>query len=409
MDSVENWYRKRYALGGAAIGGGAGFGIAHLLKSSATVKLLSTIAGAGVGGLTGYHIGKRKDLERLNDVRVLDGNDAHLKIREALGPGKGDVPGVFIQNAMYSDKSLESGRDVDNLVRTKKDQTTNELTANAVSGNPEYTRTRLSQIEQYLKENDDWERASLFSNVYRHKKTHAIFDLGEYKRRLRRAVPQYNYEPGDNAFAQALPKLPNIGFIPDQLYTHSVHLPLSDEARKKLYSAFNNPMRKLMMTQYGSGTPNRWTSSPGTVSGTHDMSSDLGNIYGHEYNHVGSARVSNNLLPANTEHGALGGEPVIVNGQRIPQAHGPYSVKPAEVIQHLKALNQRYHKLTGKYVKDKQSFYDAIRHMSSNLNDVDSEGRRSLQMLAGLYNESRRDPRFARALQNYAELAPVLV
>lgn len=396
MNNPTTWYRKRYALGGGIIGGASGYGIAHLLKGSSLTKLISAIAGAGLGGTIGYQIGKNKDIARLSDVSVLKDDDTLKSIGDAM-PLKTLGGKIVVDQTGYSDMALGAGIDADNTINSKGDKVTNKDTANAIASNANYTKIRLKQIENYLKNSDQWERASLFGGVYRNKRTNAIYDLSEYKKRLHRSVAQYDAtlkNIGPFAMDWSMTDSP-VG----HLYDSFVHIPMTEKTRKDFIKLIKHPVMHLARGLHN--VPNFETSSFGTaMTGVGNNKAIIGGVNSHEYNHIGSIAISDNLMPSNiigTDKGL---------NERIK---GAYSIRPAEVAQHLTALNQRYHRMTGEYVKDKDSFFKAVKHMARNIQDVGPEGRRTLQMLAGLYNDSKRNPEFERALQNYAEIAPVLI
>lgn len=396
MNNPTTWYRKRYALGGGVLGGATGYGIAHLLKGSSLTKLISAVAGAGIGGIAGYQIGKSKDIHRLSDVSVLEGDNTKRMIDNAVG--RRNVFGnLTVPSSGYSEKAYEAGDAVDRLIQEKGDSVTAGDTANAVANNAEYTKTRLNQIEQYLKDSDQWERASLFGSVYRNKRTNAIYDLGVYKRRLNKSVPQFDTH---SPYAIGIPYTARMNDAARYLFGRSAHIPKSEESKNKLRKLFNSA-RMRDHKRYGDLYLGADTSSFGTpMVGTpkEKTNSAAGQVSGHEYNHIGSALISDNLMPSNIQGTGMG-----------VATKDYYSVDPGEVTQHISALNQRYHRLTGDYVKDKSSFFKAVKHLSQHIRDVDSEGRRTLQMLGGLSNDSKYYRPYERLLQNYAELAPVLI
>ena len=396
MNNPETWYRKRYALGGGIIGGASGYGIAHLLKGSSLTKLVSALAGAGIGSIAGYQIGKAKDIHRLSDTKLLEGDDTKQRIGESM-PTKDMFGRIAVQQSGYDDEAFDAGVAADKIITSKGDSVTNRDTANAIANNANYTKIRLKQIENYLKTSDQWERASIFGSVYRNKRTNAIYDLGQYKKRLHRAVPQYDAtltQVGPFAMDHMMTNSP-VGYLYDSL----VHIPTTGKTRKATMRLFNQPGSSIVKAL--SGTPGLTTSSYATPAmGINNESSLIGAVSGHEYNHVGSLAISPNMLPSNIPGTGM--------GMKEPYKRA-YAVIPAEVTQHLSALNQRYHRLTGDYVKDKESFYRAVKYMAKNIRKVGPEGRRTLQMLAGLYNDSNGRPELERALQNYAELAPVLI
>ena len=347
MNNVETWYRKRYALGGGIIGGAGGYGIAHLLKGSPLVKLLSSVAGATAGGAAGYYIGKNKDIKRMSDVSAIRNDDTLKKLDDALIHTNMLLNGVKrTPNPSYSDVAYKSGEDIDDVIKRKGDKTTAKDTSNATAGSDAYTATRLDQIKEYLATSDSWEKASIFSDVYRNKKTNAIFDLGAYKRRLNRAVPLF-----DTATPYAMNVLnrsdaPNIPSIAKYLYGRSVHIPLSEKNKDSVVNVLRSKHLRQRddIANIATGID---TSSYGTpFSKAENKKSIIGQLSGHEYNHAGSGLISDNLLPSN----------IVGSGKGVPEGlKSLYSVSPAEVTQHLSALNQRYHRLTGDYVKDKET------------------------------------------------------
>lgn len=403
MNNVETWYRKRYALGGGIIGGAGGYGVAHLLKGSPLVKLLSSVAGATAGGAAGYYIGKNKDIKRMSDVSAIRNDDTLKKLDDALIHKNMLFDGLKrTPNPSYSAIADKPGEDIDDVIKIKGDKATAKDTSNATAGSDAYTATRLDQIKEYLSTSDSWEKASIFRDVYRNKKTNAIFDLGAYKRRLNKSVPVFDTA---NPYAINLPNRADSLHLPSlakYLYGRSVHIPLSDKNKDSVIKALSSDHLRRKDDVANIAT-NIDTSSYGTpYSKSENRNSIIGQLIGHEYNHAGSGLISDNLLPSNIQG----------SGKGMPEhLKSMYSGIPAEVTQHLSALNQRYHRLTGDYVKDKDSFFRVVKHMSGNIRNVDAEGRRSIQMLAGLFNAAKKtkNQMFERALQNYAEIAPVLL